>query len=1361
MARQIMFYKQITGNYYEFETDIEIPDPNAVSGTAGFVVYNSPILYSTMTIDVNNTRCTADGFLSARPKFSLTNKDGNLVSNFLPAMEFSSPVKKLNFKAIFFNGYLYYILNGKLFYCQFIPTLNERTNPGIFTDSKGVKFSNYKASMLTEEEARRKASQYAYVVAVNKTESLDIELSEIGVDRNEPSPIVMTLMHDTITLTPSAKNDILDNNDFSAVKMYELDKFTKSVNGGEEIDITNEVTSLENGIKYGSYVVNNIVGDTEFNTTAKLADTNNMVYVTGVVKNSQTGSGVAGSPTAVIKSNNPRMSAYKMGITSGVMVLVLQKGWDYEITLTLDGFRNLTLDKIINATENLDLGLLSMTPTVIGGTSSSKDMKYQVASTNSCFDYSEESDGNVYYFSDKANSSVAYFSGNTMSKYQVAQVKVANITETDLVSTYEKDPACGFVIDNLDNKLSYFMGLHQKGLRFLQRGVAWNPTHFHTYGSDTVNKATTDGSHYNTLTMVVISNGGLMTLYTFIDGQFITSVEINQMGGDYLAIGLTVTTSYYVRIKFFDYWLKTGDEAIEEAKKLVSSQFKLDDDCYESGDPELAPRIKLSGFNKVTKEDGSIEEMAFAGSEIDVSLNLDSEEVKSMAGICYRVTIGDDVLVLSKDNPSAKYRIPISMAGDVSISVDMAYSSALTGKVVYESGLPVGVTEGELIAESGEVIPFKTGEDGTFTAYVIKGKSYSIKVDMPYYVNVGAILRADKDTKDFGDIVVVPVVIGGNTPGGLVSTNEASYGYDYSDSKGNVIEGLYTEVNATGQNYQVYRGGAVSDFMLDFSFFRTEIPGITNEHDPAVGVMFTTGSVSEFYGFWRDGSLVLKNGGWTDNRNTVGSMNASLQSYDVQFDFRIVRRNTTFIFFAKTKDEAEYKFLDSYTADKNFGRSEFRFVVTAGKPSHHFFYNVNLTPITASSVPEFIERELNLVNDNSFGTVKVLGSSHAEVGKYIVGDVLRISATPIKGKVLAYAVANGKIILPVDGIVTYTVDYTANDIEIFYEDEFDTRDVTGRLVTLEGKTLPSKAKVFAYLLDGREYPFDVKPDENGNFTINVRDGELYFYAQAGEFYSKPKKYAVSDTATNIGDIVLDVYKGGNITVNGGAMNSDPEYVYDRNLGEYRAPGRSGGTLYMPELIASGDFVFSCDVTLNTGDVNSKYYSPDFSTGFEFTNGKSNENNVKTFGILFTCDGFRVSHGGWSSDYMVETHNGLDYYYPRDNFADVTHNFKLVRLGTTLKVYVDGELSMIVDPQNGVKMYVDGKVVNKVHTGPGNMTDCENWIKRQVNTMFGQNGGDIAIGYKVNVNTENTGILNCAGFRNTTLTTDPAVVEQYK
>jgi hypothetical protein len=417
----------------------------------------------------------------------------------------------------------------------------------------------------------------------------------------------------------------------------------------------------------------------------------------------------------------------------------------------------------------------------------------------------------------------------------------------------------------------------------------------------------------------------------------------------------------------------------------------------------------------------------------------------------------------------------------------------------------------------------------------------------------------------------------------------------------------------------------------------------------------------------------------------------------------------------------------SYTADKDFGRAEFGLRVTAGKPMHHFFYNVNATALTSTNIPDYLVRDYS-VTSGAEGSIKVSGSSLKEENKAVVGDKIVVKITPNPGKIVAYALVNGKIQLVENNTLTYAIGYEGtNNVEIIYEDAFETRTVKGKIVPLAGKTIPTQATVIAQMADGRKYAFNVTPDQNGEFEIDVREGELNFYVESATMYSKAVKYTVSETNFNLGELLLDVYKVGNVTVNGGTMGADTTYVYDASLGEYRAPGRSGVTAYMPELVASGDFLFNCDVTLNTGDITSKYYSPDFSTGFEFTNYVQNVDGQRTFGILFTCDGFRVSHGGWSNTYMIETHNGLDYYYPRNNTNDVTHNFKLVRLGTTLKVYVDDELSMIITPTDGVKMYVNGNVVNKPHTGPGNLTNCETWIKNQVNTMFGENCGDIAIG----------------------------------
>jgi uncharacterized repeat protein (TIGR02543 family) len=1364
---QVMFFKQITGNYYEVETDIEFPNVTVNGGRAGIMVYNSPILYMGISIDTDSNSCTSEGFKYVRPRFTLTNKDGNPVHTFLDTIVFNEPVKKINLKLLFSNGYTYFLLNGKLIFCQFIMTLNERTNPAIYTETgTGVRFSNYNAKIYTEKEISDITSQYAYVVSTNKLQKLDIEFSAFGVDKKNPSPITMNLTHDGVTVTPTVQEKILENNDYSGVRLYELDTISRSVNGGAWEDFTAEFVNGENKAQFGKYVIDNINGDIVYTNTARIADTSNLVYIVANVYNSQTGKVATGSIRIDVYSSNPRLSHYNIPVVGGKMFVILQKGYDYDISISAEAYRTYRLDRITAISESMDLGDIQFVPTIVGGTAMSKDGKYSVVSNNTWWDYSEEEKGVVYYIAEKPASDVAWFSGYSSDEYQVAEVKVTNMTDPTIYPVYERDPACGFVINNYktgkETNKQYFIGLHQKGLRFLERGVAWNPTHYHTYGKPTVNNYDPTGEYYNKLTMVKVSRGGLMTMFLFIDDVFITSIDINGMGGE-TAIGFAVTTSYYCKIKFFDYKLILGDEAIEATKNLVGASFEMDDSCYDVNldtweTDYTKPYVNISGLAQLEKKDGSKEEVLLIGQEIDVKLNPDV----ALDGVCYTIKIGKETLILSKDAPNAKYVVDAKPGEKIKVSVSMSQGASISGRVVFENGKPIPYASGFIIADSGEVVEFKAGEDGTFTAFVIANKTYRVEIDYNMHINVEKNTYVGKTAKDIGDVVAVPVVVGGKN-GNITSTPNAvvNSGYNYSDSKGNVIEGVYTEVKASSDNTQALQIGTFGDFILDFSYFRTQNESGENEGDPAVGLYFMSSGVSEFYGFWRTGALVLINSGWTNNRNALNKLPSSVASYDVQFDFRVVRRGTTFTFFAKTEDMTDYVYCMSYTADKDFGRAEFGLRVTAGKPMHHFFYNVNATALTSTNIPDYLVRDYS-VTSGAEGSIKVSGSSLKEENKAVVGDKIVVKITPNPGKIVAYALVNGKIQLVENNTLTYAIGYEGtNNVEIIYEDAFETRTVKGKIVPLAGKTIPTQATVIAQMADGRKYAFNVTPDQNGEFEIDVREGELNFYVESATMYSKAVKYTVSETNFNLGELLLDVYKVGNVTVNGGTMGADTTYVYDASLGEYRAPGRSGVTAYMPELVASGDFLFNCDVTLNTGDITSKYYSPDFSTGFEFTNYVQNVDGQRTFGILFTCDGFRVSHGGWSNTYMIETHNGLDYYYPRNNTNDVTHNFKLVRLGTTLKVYVDDELSMVITPTDGVKMYVNGNVVNKPHTGPGNLTNCETWIKNQVNTMFGENGGDIAIGYKVNINTATSGILNSAGFRNTYISTDATVLNQYK
>jgi hypothetical protein len=167
--------------------------------------------------------------------------------------------------------------------------------------------------------------------------------------------------------------------------------------------------------------------------------------------------------------------------------------------------------------------------------------------------------------------------------------------------------------------------------------------------------------------MAKIDNGDYMTLYMFIDGQYITAIDIDGMGGE-TSVGFTVTTSYYTKIKFFDYWIKVGDDAIDEIKNLVGVEFNMDESCYGYDDNWNAdynkPLISIDGLVRVDRKNGSVEDLALLDSTVTLKLNTEN----AYENMCYIVNMAGKEYVLSNGNPYILYDIPTNIGKEIDIS---------------------------------------------------------------------------------------------------------------------------------------------------------------------------------------------------------------------------------------------------------------------------------------------------------------------------------------------------------------------------------------------------------------------------------------------------------------------------------------------------------------------------------------------------------------------------------------------------------------------------------------------------------------------------------------------------------------------
>ena len=124
--------------------------------------------------------------------------------------------------------------------------------------------------------------------------------------------------------------------------------------------------------------------------------------------------------------------------------------------------------------------------------------------------------------------------------------------------------------------------------------------------------------------------------------------------------------------------------------------------------------------------------------------------------------------------------------------------------------------------------------------------------------------------------------------------------------------------------------------------------------------------------------------------------------------------------------------------------------------------------------------------------------------------------------------------------------------------------------------------------------------------------------------------------------------------------------------------------------------------------------------------------------------------------MVETHNGKGDWFVWGDDKDTTRSLRIVRIGASFKLYVDGVLEATVDTTNGVVSAYGGKP--NTTGGTGDPVACNEWIKQRVADMFGSSENEIAFGVVAHIGGN---IYNNAGIGNLKIITDESVIAQYK
>ena len=1354
---QAIFYKGITNTeYYEFDFEIDASS-YTTAGKAGATIYSSSINYAMLLFNVNNnTYNRATGkFVTAQPCIRVTDKDGKLVTKNLNAVDVSN-VGRIQVRVIFSNGYIYCILNDVLIHCEFVSSLNVRTNPGLVTTDggAGIKFTNYSSRVLTQQEAVQVTGQYAYVLSIGRLRNLAITLSTTGVSSKEGASkkVVMGLTNSQVVLTNSQKDMIIEEGIIdSKIIVNQIESLTFTV-AGEQHDIIDALTHPETGAKWGEFTFDYpFAGDAVITNTTSKVPTEELTAIVGSVVDYNTGKPIAASAT--ITSNNPRLSKYEMGIIGGQIVLVVPKGFDYKITIHQTAYRETILDVIENVTDITTIPEIRLVPNILGGTATNKSGSFSIGSSIAGWDMSEESKGKIIFETTGANPPAVFFSGYTVHDYQYAKVSVTNITDVNAYTTYEKDPAIGFQFYTKEKRA--FLGLRQTGLRYLHDQSYWGPIQIGGYGKPTCDVIDLTEEHKDTLEILRIKR----SLYSWINGFYMGCIEMDGEFDGECAIAVLGTFSYYGKIIYRDYEIKVGDDAVAIAKEKVGLTFEYNDSAYETDtetwDPDKTkPLVEVGDLTEIIKEDTSREFLALAGNTITIKRTEFAPENE-----IFEVKVGSyGSVVVSSENPVAKLVIPGSAKGVAKIDVERKSASIITGKFVGADKSIVGPFNGYILLANGSRLAFTTGEDGTFSVAVPVSTTFSLKLDMTGLVSAGITSKSPAgagQSKNIGEMIVYKASLGGKINGTQYNSSDSNlYEVSYDSDPSTVYEGEYAEVKPTGGNFNVaINSGTFRDFDISFSMIRYE----SEEFDPGFGLELRGAGASDQLLFHKNGVRCIDSvNGWNGRVEKANLMSWSTQAagFGKAVDLRVVKRGNVALMYYKMHGEETWNLIHIQKTATS-GTVGVLIQSTNSKGNHYIVWNVVANNLDPENLPA--DLEANVIADfaeasDKAGIISISGGTKVgDETKYYYGDNVTVNVKPNPGYIIAWAKVNGKFVDVIGNKISVGITEKTVKVEILLETQFLTYDVTGKIAvdnTYQDFVLPKTVNVVAYMEDGRSYSaYDLNVDEEGKFAMSLREGTFKVYAYSTTLASKAIDVVINEENKDLGTLTLSVMRGGNVTVNGTTLISATlTDVFEQGM--VALPGTSQTNCWMPEAVTSGDFVFSADMT-QTGGVDSVNYTNDHVAGFRFSNGTA------TFGIQFWARGFRISNGGWSTTEMIWPQPAAEQYYV-DTLTEGqsrTHNFAVKRVGKTLAVYVDGKHLFTLSSEKGFE-WANG--VTGAEGFPANVNN----VKDLFTNVFGNEEAEIAVGLGCNLFNFSGAYVNKSGFSNMVLTNKADVVTSF-
>jgi hypothetical protein len=288
-----------------------------------------------------------------------------------------------------------------------------------------------------------------------------------------------------------------------------------------------------------------------------------------------------------------------------------------------------------------------------------------------------------------------------------------------------------------------------------------------------------------------------------------------------------------------------------------------------------------------------------------------------------------------------KFKFTVRNAGDnFEFSIDVTpVPVTVKGVALLGGQAPTEALEIEVLDVFGALLyTFKTKADGSFE-YGLNSGTYTFRIKKDGYACENKQLKLTESVEGI-------VLNSGTLPfGGDKANVVETYGYNFADEK-LTINGAYFNFKANA-NVNYTFTDTYTDFVYDFSHVRREVANATNETNPGVGLIINTNGVNEYVSYYSNAIRIVPAGKeWADRVNVTNlNLPHSVQKYDYQIDFRIIRKNNVIYFYYKSPTETEYKYAYKYASGLTVGESTLKLWYTTSYAVDVYIFNVNIREI--------------------------------------------------------------------------------------------------------------------------------------------------------------------------------------------------------------------------------------------------------------------------------------------------------------------------------------------------------------------------------------------------------------------------------